>query len=142
MDFDPNNILPNDVLIDSAETHLYRIGLIPSPNESIERKRYENPVLKFIISLHLIIRYIIALQLSEENEDIFLFIGDFSYFLRARIHFNTAGCLIVSITVFSQLVQYYNYKNDIKPSYLKPYEMLSGLKSPKSVGLTDKEEIY
>ncbi len=61
MDFDPNNILPNDVLIDFAANHLYRIGLIPSPNESFERKRYENPVFKFI-NLHLIIRIIISLE--------------------------------------------------------------------------------
>jgi hypothetical protein len=142
MDFDPNNILPNDVLIDFAANHLYRIGLIPLTDKPIERKRYENPLFKFIINLHLIIRFIISLQLSEENEDIFLLIGDFSYFLRARIHFNTAASLITSIAVFSQLVQYYNYKNDIKPSYLKLFEMLSGLRSPKSIGLTDKEEIF
>ncbi len=116
MDFDPNNILPNDVLIDSAETHLYRIGLIPSPNESFERKRYENPVFKFIINLHLIIRFIISLQLSEENEETFLLIGDFSYFLRARIHFNTAACLVISIALFSQLVQYYNHTSDASPA--------------------------
>jgi hypothetical protein len=142
MDFDPNNILPNEVLIDFAANHLYTIGLIPLTDESIKRKRYENPVFKFIISLHLIIRFIISLQLSEENEHIFLLIGDISYFLRARIHLNTVASLITSIAVFSQLVQYYNYKNDIKPSYLKPYEMLSGLRSPKSIGLTDKQEIY
>jgi hypothetical protein len=142
MDFDPNNNLPNDVLIDFAANHLYTIGLIPLTDESIKRKIYENPVFKFIINLHLIIRIIISLQLSEENEYIFLLIGDFTYFLKARIHFNTVQCLITSIAVFSQLVQYYNYKNDIKPSYLKLFEMLSGLRSPKSIGLTDKEEIY
>jgi hypothetical protein len=142
MDFEPNNILPNDVLIDFAANHLYRIGLIPLRDKSIKRKRYENPVFKFIINLHLIIRFIISLQLSEENEYIFLLIGDFTYFLKARIHFNTAASLIISIALFSQLVQYYNYKNDIKPSYLKLFEMLSGLRSPKSIGLTDKEEIY
>ncbi len=63
MDFDPNNILPNDVLIDFAANHLYRIGLIPLTDESIKRKRYENPVFKFIINLHLIIHFIISLQL-------------------------------------------------------------------------------
>jgi hypothetical protein len=133
MDFDPNNILPNDVLINFAANHLYRFGLIPLTDESIERKRYENPVFKSIINLRLIIRIIISLQLSEENEYIFLLIGDFPYFLKARIHFNTAECLITSIAIFSQLVQYYNYKNDIKPSYLKPFEMLSGLRSPKAL---------
>jgi hypothetical protein len=93
MDFDPNNILPNDVLIDFAANHLYTIGLIPLTD-------------------------------------------------KPRIHFNTAACLVISIALFSQLVQYYNYKNDIKPSYLKLFEMLSGLRSPKNIGLTDKEEIY
>ncbi len=61
MDFDLNNILPNDVLIDFAANYLYKIGLIPLTDESIKRKRYENPVFKFI-NLHLIIRIIISLE--------------------------------------------------------------------------------
>ncbi len=30
----------------------------------------------------------------------------------------------------------------IKPTYFKVFEMMSGLVSPKSIGLTDNEEIY
>ena len=42
----------------------------------------------------------------------------------------------------SQLIYYYNYKNEIKPTFLKVFQMMSGLVSPKSIGLTNEKEIY
>ena len=42
----------------------------------------------------------------------------------------------------SQLIYYYNYKNDIKPTFLKVFQMMSGLVSPKSIGLTNEKQIY
>ena len=39
-------------------------------------------------------------------------------------------------------MHFWYYKKDIKPSYLKPFEMMSCLVSPKSIGLTDSEDVY
>jgi hypothetical protein len=51
---------------------------------------------------------------------------------------------IISISTISSLISqslyYYIYMNDIKQSYLKVFDMMSGLISPKSIGLTNKEE--
>ena len=41
----------------------------------------------------------------------------------------------------SQLIYYYNHRNGIKPTFLRVFQMMSGLVSPKSLGLTDGEEI-
>ena len=46
------------------------------------------------------------------------------------------------MAITSQLIYYYNYKNDIKPTFLKVFEMMSGLVSPKSIGLTNEKQIY
>ncbi len=40
------------------------------------------------------------------------------------------------------MIHYYNYKKGIKPSYLKPFEMMSDLVSPKSVSLVEKEKAF
>jgi hypothetical protein len=57
----------------------------------------------------------------------------------------THGCITAIflnlIALISQLHHFYYYLYDIKPSYLKPFEMMSGLRSPKSIGLTDKKVI-
>ena len=79
---------------------------------------------------------------SEENYKIFVIIGDFIYFLGIRRYGNIGGGLYFVLAMISQIIYYYNYKNDIKPTFLKVFEMMSGLVSPKSIGLTNKEQIY
>jgi len=142
VNFDPKRLLPSNIRIDSAETHLYRIGLSLFPNGIIKRNRFHNPILIFIIQIYLIIKSIISLLINGEDSDIFIIIGDYGYFLGLKLHVDIVFIFVTSISLVSQLIHYYNYKNDIKPSYLKPFEMISGLISPKSIGLTDEKEIY
>jgi hypothetical protein len=80
--------------------------------------------------------------MTEDNERISIIIGDFSHFLGLRIHFNLWSALAYLLALTSQLIYFYNYMEDIKPTYFKVFEMMSGLISPKSIGLTNKEEIY
>ncbi len=68
-------------------------------------------------------------------------IGDFTYFLNARYIFNTTNVLFASTALFSQLLHYWKYYKNESPSYLKPFEMVSGLVSPKSIGLINREDI-
>jgi hypothetical protein len=80
--------------------------------------------------------------MTEDNERISIIIGDFSHFLGLRIHINLTSCLFFLLALTSQLIYFYNYMKGIKPTYFKVFEMMSGLISPKSIGLTNKEEIY
>jgi hypothetical protein len=82
------------------------------------------------------------LLLPEDKKYLFTIIGDFSYFIGLRIHLNIGFGLSILLALTSQLIYFYNYKSGIKPTYLKVFEMMSGLVSPKSIGLTNKKEIY
>jgi hypothetical protein len=42
---------------------------------------------------------------------------------------------------FKVLFHYWKYYKNESPSYLKPFEMICGLISPKSIGLMDREDI-
>jgi len=42
--FDPNIILPKEVIITSAGSHLYRIGLSLFPNGSVKRDQFHNHI--------------------------------------------------------------------------------------------------
>ncbi len=66
---------------------------------------------------------------------------DFSYFLNGRIHFNNSASLLIFLALISQCIHYLNYRNNIRPTYLKPFEMMSGLIDPQSVDLTNRAEI-
>jgi hypothetical protein len=80
--------------------------------------------------------------MTEDNERISIIIGDFSHFFGLRIHYNLGSGLVYLLALTSQLIYFYNYMKGIKPTYFKVFEMMSGLVSPKSIGLTNKEEIY
>jgi len=140
--FNPNELLPHDIVISSAGTHLYRIGLSHFPNGLIRRSKFNNPILILIIFLQTIIRCIISLLLSDEDSNLLVLVGDFTHLMDLRIHLNISIVLTTFLALISQIIHYYNYKNDIKPSYLKPFQMISGLISPKSIGLTNEAEVY
>jgi len=127
--------LPPKMTVMSAGNHFYKIGLSLFVLNSTKRSALYNPYFVFIIDTILIVRSIIALTI--DNPNLSLMIGDFSYFLNLKIHFNI---VIISNLLFcnvAQLIHLFNYKNGIKPNYLKPFEMIAGLTSPKSVGLVD-----
>jgi hypothetical protein len=45
------------------------------------------------------------------------------------------------MALISQLLHWWKYYKNESPSYMKPFEMISGLVSPKSIGLMDKEDV-
>jgi len=139
---DVNKVLPNNLILNSVETHLYRIGLCPTDYHYIKPNRLHNPLLIFIVCLLSIFKNINSLLLSEENERLLIISGDFSHYLGIKTHYNIACGLYISLALTSQLIHFFNCKNDIKPNYLKVFEMMSGLVSPNSIGLSDTREIY
>jgi hypothetical protein len=140
--FDPSQPLPPEVLVTSAGTHLYRIGLSHFPYGWKKRKKFHYPLLIALLNVIFLAKSVISLLLSEENPELFIILFDYSYFLNARIHANICVIFMIILTLISQLLHYINYKKDLKPSYLKPFEMMSGLVSPKSIGLTNEVKIY
>jgi hypothetical protein len=137
--FDPNVILPQNVILSSAENNLFRIGLCLTSKSHLKRNKLHNPLFILCVNSIFLLRILISLLTPKDYNYLFIIIGDFSYFLGIRIHFNIACGLYILLAMTSQLIYYYNYKNDIKPNFL---EMMSGLVSPKSTDLTNKEQIY
>jgi len=45
------------------------------------------------------------------------------------------------LALFSQTLHYWKYYKNESPSYLKPFEMISGLVSPKSIGIINRKDI-
>jgi len=69
-----------------------------------------------------IIKLSVPLLLPEDNTYIFKIIGDFPYYVGMRYYGNIAGSLYFSLAFISQIIYYYNYKNDIKPTFLKYFK--------------------
>ncbi len=139
-DLDLDKPLPSVIAIKCAESHLYRIGLSLFSFGSQTRNRFHNPFfISFIICIS-IIKCITAILMKEDKHR-FLLIGDFTYFLNNRYFINSCTILLGNLALISQSLHYWKYyKNEI-PSYLKPFEMIFGLISPKSIGLINREHI-
>ena len=139
---DPTQCLPPEMAVESFGDFLYRIGLsFHSIRDRPKRKLIYHPLTAFVfLSLYLIAR-IITFSLSEENEMIFRALGCFGHFIGVRQHFDLLFILSTILVLTSQLIYYQNFRNGIKPSFLRLFHMMAGLVPPKSVGLTDVEEI-
>ncbi len=140
--FDPSELLPPEVLVTSAGTHLYRIGLSHFPYGWKRRKKFHKPLLITLLNVIFMAKSVTSLLVSEENPELFVYLFDYSYFLNSRIYVNIGIIFMIILALVSQLLHYINYKKNLKPSYLKPFDMMSGLVSPKSIGLTNEVKIY
>jgi hypothetical protein len=140
--FDANKILPQNIALKGAQNYLYKIGVNLMSNGREKRSVFYNPLLIFSVNFATLIKSIASLLLSEENEKLLIIVGDFAHFFGVKTHFNVIVILTNIFALIYQLINYYNYKNGIKQTYLKVFEMMSSLISPKSIGLTNKQQIY
>jgi hypothetical protein len=140
--FDASKLLSPNIIIESAGTHLYRIGLSLFQSGSKKRDIFHNLIIIFVNISLVIIRCLVSFFLRESDEDLVIIIGDFSHFIKAKIQYNFCSIVFFLLPLISQIIHYSNYKKGINASYLKPFEMISGLISPKSIGLTNEEEIH
>ena len=137
--FDANKVLSEDKIVNSAHSQIYKIGLsLIKTNDEVRNKIY-NPYLVFTVNCIVFIK--LCISISTEDKNILIMNGDFAHLLGVGIYLNFGIVLHIIFIITSQLIHYYNYKNDIKPNYLKVFQMMSGLVSPKSIGLTNENEI-
>ena len=131
--------LPKNLIINSAGSHLYKIGLSLFPFGSQRRYKYHNPLFIFVLNTTLIIKWIISSLITDDQYDIHLLIGDYFYFMdvNARHHLNLAAIFYGLTSLVSYVLHFYYYKRDIKPTYLRPFEMMAGMVSPQDIGLKD-----
>ena len=139
--FDLNEVLLPNIAIKSLVNELYRIGLSHYRFGNKNRSKLYNPYLVFTITSIVWFKFILLLIIIPESNDMSIIFGDYSYFLGIRIQFNLFFYLLYLMTLISQIYHYWYYKHNIYPTYMKPFLMISGIVSPKSIGLTDKQDI-
>ena len=136
--------LPSNLVIRNAGNDFNRIGLSLFKCGSEKRIKLHNPLFVFTIITFFALKTVLSLTLikDEDKDSLFLLFGDIGHFMKFRYQVNRAVVAYALIGMSSQIITYSNYKNAIKPSYLKPFEMMSGLVSPQSIGLTNRKDIY
>ena len=91
--FFTKRFIQSNNLIKCAGSHLFSIGLSLFPFGSKTRKFYYNPILISVIILLSIFKIIFTLFMNEENERIFLLLGDHYYYIKVRYHLSIGTIL-------------------------------------------------
>jgi hypothetical protein len=116
--------LPQNIVLNGAESHLYRIDLNLIPNGPEKRNFLYNPLLILSLNIVIVIKSIVSVLTPEEKGKFLIIIGDFDHFYGSKTHFNFIIILLTILALNSQLISYYNYKNGIKQKYLKVFDMM------------------
>ena len=134
----PNRVIPEHLVIRSADDLLYSIGLcLQSVIERPERKAIYNPkLIAFVSWIHLMLR--IASILLPEDSQWFPLIGETGRYFGMKFHWNFYVCLINAFMIASQQNFFYAYKRGMSPTFVR---MMSGSVTPLSVGLTDPNQV-
>ena len=134
--------LPPELTVQSVEDILHGIGFsLDSTKTYPKRKLMFNPIIIFIFVSMYITKEVVILSLEVQNDFTFKVLGSVGYLLGVRKQGGYDMILISCFPVYFQLVYYYNHRNGIKPTFLRVFQMMSGLVSPKSLGLTDEQQI-
>jgi hypothetical protein len=139
--YDPNEPLLPNLRINSAGSHLYCIGLSHFKVGFIKRRKLFNPWLVFIISVLLWLKFNISMLIKSQDNEIFILLGDFLYFIGLRYQTGLIISLYYLFSIISQIIHYKHYTENKFPAFLKPFYMLSGIVTPKSIGLSQKSNI-
>ena len=138
--FNPDLLLPQELSIDSVDEYLYRIGFCLTPNRhNTRRSLIFHPILITIVCIIFVSQRIASIFIDEPW--LLFLLCDIGHFFRMKIYFNFGFTLVTSFILSSQVIYYYNNKRDIRPTFLTLFHMMSGSVSPKSIGLTDEEQV-
>ena len=139
---DPNKCLPPELAVQSVDDILYRIGLcLTSVRDEPKRLLIDHPLIAFGFVFIFMTERLITISLSEENVFLFKILGDIGYFVGFSLHFGVMFILCSLFNIISQMIFYYNHKNDVKPTFLILFQVMSGLTPPAKIGLKNDQEI-
>ena len=141
--FNPDQCLPPHMIVPNVDDCLYRIGLcMTSVRERPIRRPLDHPFCAFIVCTIYLVTKVVTCSLGDDNWTIFLLLGSTGYLIGIRQHFDMLFILASILALSSQLIYYYNYKMGITPTFLRLFQMMSGLVPPKAIGLTDERFVF
>src|SRR5258708_7370413 len=139
-----NRVIPGSLAITHAGTDLYSIGLSNhKPFNAPKRRWFHKPIVVFaVLFIQLVLRQLVSILIPQQNPEFYAFIGDMTYFFGASwFSFSISLISVTIIALSSQLLSFYNFMNGIKPRDLCVFWMLSGLITPISIGIHDKQVV-
>ena len=137
-----SKVLPPEVVITGADSHLYRIGISMQNTGPIKRKWYFKPIIVFMVLFQQLVRSLAFISLPGQSIWFYACLGDVGYFMGLRLHTNIVISVIMIQMLACQMIFFSNYMKRIIPKDLRVFQVMSGLISPQSIGLNDTKIIH
>ena len=136
--------LPQEVIIEGIDDIMYSIGLSFKPTRDRQKRRnlFNNPIFILMMTLYYCsTRVILITMVGNDQIELLLALGDYGHFFGLK-NINNMFILNIEMIILSlQLVNYYNYKRGIESTFVRVFQMMSGLITPESIGLFDINEV-
>ena len=94
-------------------------------------------VVNIIMSIKCLLSIYIYLYYNKLSDLYFVYLSDLDHFLKTGFTMNLTLIMVSLFSMALQLVNYYNYRNGIKPTDLRVFQMICGLITPKSIKITN-----
>ena len=140
--FDPYRKLPEHLIVEDIDDVLYRIGLcFDSVLEEPKCLAIDHPFFGFFFIVIYIAMRMTTYLLPDGNDLVFRALASQGHFIGERQKMDLYFVMLTGNTVLPHMIFYYNHLRGVKPTFLKVFQMMSGRRTPASVGLTDEQEV-
>ena len=135
--------IPRELRVRGADSHMYSIGLsLFKPQTNTKRHILYHPFIVFIVILLTTVKQLIYVYLASNNITVpliwHLYFGNYDHYLPGGNVANIMSSFGNLFCIYLQIINYINYRNGIKPTDLRVFQMISGLISPKSIKINDR----
>src|SRR5882672_8260902 len=135
--------IPRELRVRGADSNMYSIGLsLYKPQTNTKRHLLYHPFIVFIVILLTTIKQLIYVYLASNNITVpliwHLYFGNYDHYLLGGNIANIISSLLNIFCIYLQIINYINYRNGIKPTDLRVFQMITGLISPKSIKINDR----
>ena len=135
-----DRVLPPELCIQSIDDILYSIGLCHhSVRDRPERSLINKPLIILLVNIITLLLRTVAN--TTDDKLVILLTADVGYLIGVKEHLNMAIVITTMISLFSQLVYYYNHCIGVKPTFIRVIQVFSGSITPSSVGLNNRTDV-
>ena len=127
----------------SVDDILYEIGLSFTSTRDGQRKRklLYNPMTIFITMIIVAVKAIICICTEGTNHLANLILVNIGIYYNFAVYWKIIILLATIIVIISHGINLHNFKRGIEPTFVRVFQMMSGLVTPKSVGLTNVHHV-
>ena len=134
---DCNEVIPQELAIESIEDILYYIGLSQhSVRDPPKRPTINNP--KFLSMFVFVVMIMRVASQFTDDEITLVLLTEYSHYLGIKIYLNINTLFLSLIVLFTKANYFRNEKRGVKPPFIRVFQVMSGSVPPSSVGLTDE----